>query len=195
VRELMTGPKRYKDLLSSLSGIGTNLLAERLKFMEEEEIVQRRMLPPPASTEAYDLTDRGRELEPVLLELVRWGHGIMGKPGKQDVHRAHWNILAMKAVFDSERARGMRAEYEYRIDGTVFHARVEEGRLMTGLGPTMNPDFVLETDTETFVAVISGETTLQEAIDSGRLSVDGDLDALRQSADVFDLSRLQKRTV
>lgn len=195
VRELMTGPKRYKDLQSNLPGIGTNLLAQRLKLLEKEGVVQRRMLPAPASTEAYDLTERGRALEPVLVELVRWGHGIMGKPSEDDVHRAHWNILAMKAVFDPERARDVRAEYEYRIGDAVFHARVEEGELLTGQGPGLNPDFVLKTDTETFVALISGEITLEEAVESDRMRVDGDLDALQQSAELFDLSKLQESAI
>ena len=84
IRELMTGPKRYKDLLKRLPGIGTNLLAKRLKFLEEQSILMRRILPPPASTEAYDLTEFGRELEPVLIGLAQWGRGITGNiPGLQ----------------------------------------------------------------------------------------------------------------
>ena len=193
VRELTTGPKRYKDLLANLPGIGTNLLAKRLRTLEAQGIVQRRMLPPPASTEAYDLTERGQALEPVLIELIRWGHGVMGKPAEEETHRAHWNILAMKAVFVPERARGLRAAYEYRIDGMVFHAYVDDGTLTTGQGPAQNPDFVLTTDTDTFVALTAGEVTLEAAVSSGSIHIEGDPEAVRQSADLFDLSRLQAR--
>lgn len=191
VRELMTGPKRYKDLLRSLPGIGTNLLADRLKFLEEHDVIERRVLPPPASTEAYDLTENGRSLEPLLLEFVRWGHRVMGAPTEGQFHRAHWNILAMKAVFDREKARGIRAEYEYQIDDDNFHARIDDGELWTNQGPGLNPDFVLKTDTDTFVAVISGQLSLQDAIESGRLLVEGSEEALKQSAELFDLSSLQ----
>lgn len=192
VRELLTGPKRYKDLLAGLPGIGTNLLAQRLRFLEEQNIVERRMLPAPASTEAYDLTERGRALEPVLVEMVRWGHGVMGKPNPNEIHRAHWSVLAMKAVFNAEEARGVRAEYEYRIDDTIFHARVDDGELRTSQGPALNPDFTLVTDTDTFVTLISGGITLQDAATSGRLRVDGDWTALERSSELFDLSRLQE---
>ena len=74
IRELMTGPKRYKDLLKRLPGIGTNLLAQRLKFQEEQGILERRHLPPPASTDAYVLTDLGRSLHPVLQSICRWAN-------------------------------------------------------------------------------------------------------------------------
>ena len=112
IRELMTGPKRYKDLLKQLPGIGTNLLAKRLKFLEEQGILMRRTLPPPASTEAYDLTDFGRELEPVLIGLARWGYQTIPRPGKDTVHFPDWSVLAMKAVFRAERAAGVQDEYE-----------------------------------------------------------------------------------
>lgn len=193
VRELMTGPKRYKDLQTNLPGIGTNLLAERLKALEAHDVIQRRMLPPPASTEAYDLTERGQALEPVLLELIRWGHHLMGTPAEEDAHRAHWNILAMRAVFVPENARGLRAEYEYRIDDTVFHARVDDGELFTAQGPAHNPAFIMETDTDTFVALTTGATTLDDAIAAERLRVKGNMDALERSSSLFDLSELRAR--
>src|SRR3954465_14659960 len=73
IRELLPGPKRYKDLLEGLPGIGTNLLAARLRDLEAAGAIQRRMLPPPAGAVVYELTDSGRELESVVLDLARWG--------------------------------------------------------------------------------------------------------------------------
>src|SRR3712207_6674695 len=73
VRELLLGPKRYSDLLEGLPGIGTNLLATRLKTLEANGLVARRRLPAPAASTVYELTDRGRGLEPALYELMRWG--------------------------------------------------------------------------------------------------------------------------
>ncbi len=193
IRELMTGPKRYKDLLKRLPGIGTNLLAKRLKFLEEQGILMRRTLPPPASTEAYDLTDLGRELEPVLIGLAQWGYQTIPRPAKDTVHFPGWSVLAMKAVFRVEKAVGLQDEYEYRVDDAVFHARIKNGRLTTGQGPVSHPDFVLETNGPTFLAIVSGELDLEDARRQGRLTITGDMDAFARSTEIFDLSPLHQQ--
>ena len=69
VRELVLGPKRYTDLREALPGIWTNLLADRLRQLESAGVIARRELPPPAARTVYELTERGRQLEPVLLAL------------------------------------------------------------------------------------------------------------------------------
>src|SRR4051794_25546714 len=56
VRELIAGPKRYKHLLRGLPGIGTGMLASRLKALEAAGIVRRTTLPPPADAQVYELT-------------------------------------------------------------------------------------------------------------------------------------------
>ena len=80
VRELLHGPKRYTDLVDRLPGIGTNILAVRLKELESAGIVEKRKLPPPAASTVYELTDSGRALRPVLHELARFGARMMGPP-------------------------------------------------------------------------------------------------------------------
>lgn len=80
VRELLHGPKRYTDLVDHLPGIGTNILAGRLKELEAAGIVGKRRLPPPAASTVYELTDSGRALRPVLHELARFGARMMGPP-------------------------------------------------------------------------------------------------------------------
>src|SRR5581483_3423202 len=62
IRDLLLGPRRYKDLLEGLPGIGTNLLADRLKELERHGIVRRTVLPPPAGSTVYELTDLGSAL-------------------------------------------------------------------------------------------------------------------------------------
>ena len=69
-RELFYGPKRYTDLTAHLHGIGTNVLADRLKDLESAGLVEKRKLPPPAASTVYELTPMGRELRPVLHELA-----------------------------------------------------------------------------------------------------------------------------
>src|SRR5256885_13468027 len=69
VRELVFGPKRFTDLRGGLPGIGPNVLSQRLKELEEEGVVRRRVLPPPAGSTVYELTEWGAELEEVLVRL------------------------------------------------------------------------------------------------------------------------------
>ncbi len=193
IRELMTGPKRYKDLLKRLPGIGTNLLAQRLKFQEEQGILERRHLPPPASTDAYALTDLGRALEPVLIGLVQWGYRTIPRPEPETVHFAGWSVLAMKAVFRADLAEDVEDEYEYQVDDEVFHARVKKGKLTTSQGPALNPDFVLKTDGKTFLAVVSGVVPMEEALRQGQMTVTGNEEAFARSTALFDLSPLHER--
>src|SRR4029079_10206443 len=80
IRELMHGPKRYTDLVEHLHGIGTNILAARLRDLEAHGVVSRRTLPPPAASKIYELTDYGRELRPAMRELALWGARSLGPP-------------------------------------------------------------------------------------------------------------------
>ena len=81
VRELLIGPQRYSDLRDRLPGMWSNLLAQRLRDLDEAGLVQRRELPPPAARLVYELTERGRALEPVVYELARWGLELLDEPG------------------------------------------------------------------------------------------------------------------
>src|SRR5712692_9066748 len=84
VRELLIrGPSRYTDLRDGLPGIATNLLAERLRDLEEAGIVVRDDAPPPIAATLYRVTPRGEALQPVLRELGRWSAALVGeaKPG------------------------------------------------------------------------------------------------------------------
>src|SRR5450755_253989 len=73
VRDLLVGPKRFTDLHRGLSGIPTNVLTDRLKELEQVGIVRRRLLPRPAGSIVYELTEYGQELEDVVLRFGLWG--------------------------------------------------------------------------------------------------------------------------
>ena len=72
VRDLMLGPRRYSDLLSGLAGVGTDILAARLRGLQEAGVVRQT---GSGRSRHYELTDSGKALRPVLVELARWGDG------------------------------------------------------------------------------------------------------------------------
>src|ERR1700733_9314856 len=75
VRELLFGPQRFSDLRRGLPGASSNMLTDRLRELEAHGVVRRRTLPPPAACSVYELTARGRDLEPTLDALGAWGGG------------------------------------------------------------------------------------------------------------------------
>lgn len=185
VRELLLGPKRYKDLLAGLPRIGTNLLADRLKELEHAGIVGRSVLPPPAGSSVYELTELGRELEPAVFALGRWGAHFLEPRKESDAADPGWFFVSVRATFRPEAAAKLRESYEFRIDGAPFHARVDRGRARTGQGHAEDPDVIVTTDVDSFIGLLSGRLSPGEAALSGRMQLDGDETALERFVEIF----------
>jgi DNA-binding HxlR family transcriptional regulator len=185
-RDLLLGPKRYRDLLDGLPGIGTNLLAARLRELEAAGIVVRRTLPPPAGSTVYELTGAGLALEPVMFALGRFGSQFLGPPRETDNMRPTPFFLAMRAAFRPERADDLEETYEVRVDGRVFEVRVAHGSIETREGPATEPDVVLELDVGTLYRLLFGELTPAQAErrDSAGV-VTGDKQALARFVGLF----------
>ena len=188
VREMIMGPRRFTDLMLGLPGIGTNLLASRLKQLEAAGIVFRQTLPPPAASSVYALSDLGYGLEPVIVNLHRWGSRTQPPPGPETQFRTAWSALAMKLSPDPEAAMDLNETYEFRVDDEVFHAEVRDGAVKSERAPARNPDVVISTDGATFASILMGRATMRDAVDSGAARVDGDWEALRRCASVFGLT-------
>src|SRR5919197_1846436 len=139
VRDLLLGPKRFTDLRNGLPRIGTNVLAARLQELERDGVVQRRVLPPPAASTVYELTDYGRTLEGPLLALGRWGALSMGTRQPEQALRSEWLAVALKAFFRPEAASDLRAEIELRFEDGTFLARVDHGSLGGEAGSAHGP--------------------------------------------------------
>ena len=175
VRELLRGPKRYTDLAEGLPpGIGTNILAARLRALEEGGIVAKRKLPPPAASTVYELTEYGAGLQEALYALARWGARSLGPPGKSDELYPDWGLNALPAVFNAEEARGLTETYVLKIGEDVFTARIVDGVLEPSLGAADDADLVVETDPETFFLLCAGELEPKDAVKSGRARVEGE---------------------
>jgi DNA-binding HxlR family transcriptional regulator/putative sterol carrier protein len=185
VRELLLGPKRYTDLLGGLPGIGPNVLAERLRHLQDAGIVKRGALPPPAASNVYQLTELGEALRPVVYELTRWGLNLMGAPKSDDNVRLTWLMRAMEGTFRPEAARGVHETYEFRIDGEVFHVQVDDAKVAVRAGQAADPACVVTTDLMTFMAVGSRRMTGDESVEGGLATVEGDPEAIERSIQIL----------
>jgi DNA-binding HxlR family transcriptional regulator len=141
VRELMLGQRRYTDLADALPGIGTNILAGRLRHLEGAGVVRRTKLPPPAAVVVYELTADGRALDDVLRSLAHWGGRTMGSPEAGDC----WSTYAVHARFRPEAA--VDGTYEIRFaGGEVMSVEVRDGALTTVRGEAQEPTLVVEAE-------------------------------------------------
>ena len=99
VRELVErGPCRYTDLRNGLPGVASNLLAERLRELEQAGVIAREDAPPPIATTLFRRTARGEQLRPVLDDLARWGLPLMMEQKPSDAVRSQWLAAAIELM-------------------------------------------------------------------------------------------------
>jgi len=128
VRNLLLGPQRYSELLRGLPGITTNLLAKRLQEMEREGLVERTA--GGADAAAYRLTTAGKELEPAIHALGRWGWRRMGKPSARDRRSIEWLLVALRRRYRG----GENLSAELEADGVPYHIVLRGDRAEIGRG-------------------------------------------------------------
>lgn len=189
VRDLLVAPKRFTDLLRGLPGIPSNVLTSRLKELEHAGVVRRRLLARPARGVVYELTEYGLELEPVVLELGRWGAKALGDPRPDETITVDSLITALRTTFHAEAARGVRAGFELRVGEMVLHARVDDGRVTVGEGALPAPDLAI-TAGPGIRALMSGELSPQAAIETGTVQLAGDAALLATFARMFRIEAM-----
>ena len=185
-RELLDGPKRYTDLQAGIPGIATDMLAARLKSLEEAELVERRTLPPPAASAVYELTPHGRKLESTLRELAIFGASFLERR-KGETFRIQWLAFPLRMMFRPERAQGQKLVIQFETNGEVLHVRVEDGAISTDLGPAETPDVVVAGDIATLALAARDRAAAKEAAAKGKLRVTGTKEAVGRYADMFGL--------
>jgi DNA-binding HxlR family transcriptional regulator len=189
VRELLKGPRRYTDLVAGLPGIGTNILATRLRELEAGGVVHKRKLPPPAASTVYELTPYGAGLEEVIHAIARWGARSLGIPQREDDVDHEWGLNAFPALFYPERARGLTETYVIRVDDDVFTVCLVDGRLRTELGETAPaPDLDAAMDIATFFGLASGDLAPEVALEQGLVRIEGDAAVLARCFRVFSFA-------
>jgi DNA-binding HxlR family transcriptional regulator len=179
VRELVLGPKRFTDLRAGLPNIGPDVLSQRLRQLEQAGIVRRGTLAPPAASRVYELTDRGRELEPVLIELGRWG-SVAPVPSADAKLGPDAAAIALKSTFAGAPA-DFDATYELRLGDQRFRARVAGGRFDVVRGSAEEPEATIEGDPGTLASV------LWHGADPGQLHVEGNRRAATSFLRLFRL--------
>jgi DNA-binding HxlR family transcriptional regulator len=188
VRELVAGPRRFTDLAGGLPGISTNLLAERLKQLEQQAVIRRRRLPPPAGSTVYELTALGQSLEPALIELGRWGSQFVPASAEgASLLNVGSYALTLKTFFRPELARDVDETYELRVDDEVLHVRIREGEIDVRQGAAPAARMVLHADMPTYLALLGGQLQPDDAIAGGRIRVAGDVAALRRFLRICEL--------
>ena len=184
VRDLLVGPKRFTDLLRGLPGIPSNVLTARLKELENAGIARRRVLARPSRAVVYELTEYGLQLEPVVVELGRWGAKNLGDPRPDETITVDSLVTALRTTFRPQAARRFRAGYELRVGEIVLHARVHNGRVDAAAGALPDADLVIEAGPG-IRALMAGELSPAAAIANGIVHLTGDPELLTRFAEMF----------
>jgi len=189
VRELLLGPKRFGQLRAGLRGISPNVLSQRLRELESAGIVARDVLGPPASVAVYELTDRGRDLEPILIELGRWGsQEPIGSSNELSIDAL---LLALKTTFVPS---GIRATCAVHAGDEWFGIAVIDDAITIRRGQPDDAVVTFETDIATLRSFAFGRESLTEAESSGRLVISGSRAAAKAFPRLFRVSEQRPET-
>jgi DNA-binding HxlR family transcriptional regulator len=74
LRALFTGQHRYAQIKAAVPGLSDTMLAQRLRTLEAEGLIERHVIPTSPIQVEYRLTEKGRDLEPALDAMIAWSH-------------------------------------------------------------------------------------------------------------------------
>lgn len=174
VRELLTGPLRYNELLAGLPGIATNLLADRLRALQASGVVERRIAEP--SGVAYALTAWGEQLREPVEALIRWSAPLMAGSDRHDTFNPRWLAVALGALL---RDRTAEPPVEIGIDvaGAIVALRIDRDGPHVTVEPDQVPDTIFTATPETILGLAAGAIGPDDALVTGKRP--GDRRALR----------------
>jgi len=174
VRELaLRGASRYTDLRNGLPGIATNLLADRLRELEQAGVIAREDAPPPIATTLFRLTPRGEELRPVLESLVRWGMPLMTERGPDDAVRSHWLAWALEMMLTDRRPEASPVRIELDVGNEPIVLETHDGAIRARPGPAGGADVTLAGEPTPIMGLLLGMMPRVDAVAAG-VSIQGD---------------------
>lgn len=176
VRELIFGPKRFRDLRKALSQASQNVLSQRLRELESDGVVRRVELGPPVSAHVYELTDRGRDLEPVLIALARWGAHQPAPDGATMSTDAF--MMLLKALHRPEGASELAVRLAVGVD--TFDVVVTPSAVTVVRGRQGTVEATVRGSVPVLWSLIFTDRTVAEAAESGDVTVSGDMGAAQR---------------
>lgn len=181
IAQLLVSPKRYTDLANGLPGIPSNLLRDRVRRLEEDQLVTRFEAPPPVATSLYELTPRGRDLEPTILALLDWGGPLLGEADRSE------EPLFVDSIVLSLRARLRALEVSERIvvkfsiaDGTSATLEIVGDKVLPVTSRVEVDTELAATSAAALARVLAGIDSLDDAENAGTITLSGDRAALRE---------------
>jgi DNA-binding HxlR family transcriptional regulator len=169
VRELLLRDGlRYTDLLVGLPGIATNLLADRLRQLEQAGVVAREDAPPPVATTLYHLTPRGQALRPVLKALGRWGGPLLAEAADDDAFLGHWLALPAEVLLGDQLTAGPPLTIELRAeDGQPVTITAADGEVSARVGSAEQADVRISGPHRAIVRLLAGRADPTAAAAAG----------------------------
>jgi len=170
VRELLISPARYGELYQFLAGAATNLLADRLRGLENSGVIERR-LDVERGCVVYALTEWGEGLREPVEALVRWSAPLVAAGRGQDAFNARWLVLALQAIA-GDRTSPRPVAIGIAVDGAELTLRRDKTGTSVTLGFAPRPATVLSADPETVFSLAAGVISVRDAVTAG--GVEGD---------------------
>lgn len=184
VRDLRLGPRRYSDLLTGLPGIPTNMLATRLKDLEEDGLAIREVGAGRAVV--YRLTERGQELGPALDAMARWGAAGMRTPHAGEVITEASLVTALRVAASDAPDPSLQLRCTVRLSPAVAQVEISRGGVTVAPGPHPEPDLELLAG-PMFRDMLAGELDAETAIATGAVTIEGDRALLTPFLAVFSV--------
>jgi DNA-binding HxlR family transcriptional regulator len=174
IQELLKRPSRYGALVDRLPGVGTSLLAHRLRRLEAAGVLVRR---PGAVGEGvlYELTERGRALEEPLRALRRWGTQFLFDP-TADGHADQFFDMTYVEGIDALSA----GEFELIVDDEPTRLRFSDGQLHQEAGAAAAAELVVRTTSTFLDRWAAGDVDWDGGVAAGDVTVDGPPKAWRR---------------
>jgi DNA-binding HxlR family transcriptional regulator len=182
VRELLNREAcRYTDLKAGLPGIASNLLADRLRDLEEQGILTREAAPPPVATTLFRLTPRGEALKPVLTALGEWGMPLLAEASEHAAFCSHWLVVPLEYRLRDHAPERPPVTIEVRTGDQPVVIEAVDGAVRVRPGTAAHPDAVLSGPPPLVMDVLMRGADLATARKRG-LDFEGDVEAVRRVA-------------
>jgi DNA-binding HxlR family transcriptional regulator len=186
MRELMLGPKRFRDLRADLPGISANTLTQRLEWLEQAGVLVRRMLAPPASAQVYELTEWGYQAKPIMGALGRWATRSPWHDPTQHMSGASL-MLSFQAMNQPAITRAMDSTIGFRLGRETYVVRLQDGVVDAARGDPAGADLIFTGTPQAVAGAVYGGVPLAALEQEGALAIEGDRALAERFVTLFPL--------